>query len=206
MRMSLFGVAIGVWVAGSSAAAAPSGSATSGPATSAPAASAPATTGSATNRSAKSAPPAPPLRAPQNIKAVPATQASSELATRAARAVIAGNFVEAVSIAEAASAQEPRDPWPYYDKGDALTALGKTDGAIVAFQMAEQRFAPFDPWGRSIAIYGRAHALSEVGRCEEARAAFQEYATFVEKSDPESANMARHYATDCKSPSALTVG
>ena len=76
--------------------------------------------------------------------------------------------------------------------------MGETDGAVASLYAAEQRFSPADRWGKSIAIYGRAHAFGLAGRCVEAVQAYSDYARFVEKDDPRAAQMARSYAVDCK--------
>jgi tetratricopeptide (TPR) repeat protein len=140
------------------------------------------------------------LRAPQNVSVDPVTRQSSELASRAATAAINGQPQQALQLANQAIRADPRNPWPYYDKGMALAKLGEIDGAIAALYAAQQHFAPTDRWGKSIAIYGRAHALSQAGRCVEAVEAFAEYATFVSKNDPQAAEMARRYAANCRSP------
>ena len=142
------------------------------------------------------------LRAPQNVNAEPSTRQSAALTTQAAVADMKGNPQQARDLANQAIRADPRDPWPYYNKGMALAELGETDAAIAALFAAEKHFAPTDRWGRSVAIYGRAHALSQAGRCVEARQAFEEYASFVGKSDPQAATIARRYAVDCRSPAA----
>jgi hypothetical protein len=38
------------------------------------------------------------------------------------------------------------------------------------------------------------------GRCAEARQAYDEYASFVGKDDPQGAAIARRYAADCRAP------
>jgi tetratricopeptide (TPR) repeat protein len=140
------------------------------------------------------------LRAPQNVNAVPSNRQSSELATRSARAAMAGNPQESLALAEQAIQVSPQDPWPYYNKGMALARLGQTDAAVAALSAAQERFSAADPWGRSVAIYGRAHALAGAGRCAQASQAFEEYARFVEGRAPNSAALARRYATECGAP------
>jgi tetratricopeptide (TPR) repeat protein len=137
------------------------------------------------------------LRAPQNVHAAPWNRQSSQLATRSARAAMQGNPQESLALAQQAIQLSPQDPWPYYNKGMALARLGQTDAAVSALSAAEQRFSNADPWGRSVAIYGRAHTLAGAGRCAEARQAFEQYARFVEGPAPSSAALARRYATDC---------
>lgn len=137
------------------------------------------------------------LRAPQNVNAEPGNRQSSELGSRAASADIKGQPQQALALANQAIRADPRNPWPYYNKGMALAELGETDGAVAALFAAEQRFAPTDRWARSVAIYGRAQALSRGGRCVEAVQAYADYAQFVAKDDPRSAEMARRYAMNC---------
>jgi tetratricopeptide (TPR) repeat protein len=138
------------------------------------------------------------LQAPRNVNAEVGNRQSSALASRAATADMQGNPQQAVELANQGIRADPRNPWPHYDKGMALAEMGETDAAIAALYAAEQRFQPSDRWGRSVAIYGRAHTLSQAGRCTEGVQAFAEYANFVGKDEPQSAAMARRYAMDCK--------
>ena len=140
------------------------------------------------------------LRAPQYVQAEPSTPQSMALTTRAAMADMKGNPQQARDLANQAIRADPRDPWPYYNKGMALAQLGEIDAALAALYAAEKHFAPNDRWGRSVAIYGRAHALSQAGRCVEAVQAYAEYAAFVGKNDPAAADMARRYAVNCRTP------
>jgi tetratricopeptide (TPR) repeat protein len=145
------------------------------------------------------------LRAPQKVNAEAATKQSGALTTRAAVADMQGNPEQARDLANQAIRANPRDPWPYYNKGMALAQLGETDGALAALFAAEQHFTQADRWGRSVAIYGRAHALKTAGRCGEARQAYEEYAAFVGKEDPEGAAIARRYAADCRAAAPATA-
>jgi tetratricopeptide (TPR) repeat protein len=138
------------------------------------------------------------LRAPQNVNAVRSNRQSSELSTRSAKAAMRGNPEESLALAQQAIQVSPQDPWAHYNKGMALARLGQTDAAVSALSTAEQRFGTADAWGRSVAIYGRAHTLAGAGRCAEARQAFEQYASFVEARAPSSAALARQYATDCR--------
>jgi tetratricopeptide (TPR) repeat protein len=140
------------------------------------------------------------LRAPQSLNAVPWNRQASELASRSAKAAIEGNAQESLDLAQRAIQMSPQDPWPHYNKGMALARLGQTDAAISALSAAEARFSTVDPWGRSVAIYGRANTLAGAGRCAEARQAFEQYAAFVEQRAPDSAVLARRYATECRAP------
>ena len=142
------------------------------------------------------------LKAPQNVNAEPGNRQSSQLASRSASADMKGQPRQALELANQAIRADARNPWPYYDKGMALAELGETDGALAALYAAEQRFAPSDRWARSVAIYGRAQTLNRAGRCVEAVQAYADYAQFVGKDDPRSAEMARRYAMNCQTPGA----
>jgi tetratricopeptide (TPR) repeat protein len=137
------------------------------------------------------------LTPPHRIGAERGSRESVQLASRAAAAEIAGNSQEALRLADQAVAADVTNPWAHYDRAAALGQLGQTDRAVTAFRTAEQRFSPSDRWARSIAIYGRAHALDQARRCGDAKSAFAEYASFVEKDDPRSAALARDYAQQC---------
>jgi tetratricopeptide (TPR) repeat protein len=139
-------------------------------------------------------------RAPANVKQEPTTPRAAKLTSRAASAEMAGDPQAALKLAEHAIVANPRDPWGYYDKGGALSRLGRTDDAVAAFSAAEERYGLSDQWGRSIAIYGKAHALGEAKRCDEARREFARYAAFVRERDAKSADMAMRYSGECKSP------
>jgi hypothetical protein len=139
------------------------------------------------------------LKAPQNVNAEPSTPASAELSSRAATAEMKGDPQDSLKLADQAIRVNARDPWPYYDKGMALARVGETNGALAALLAAEQHFAPGDQWGRSVAVFGRAHTLAEAGRCDEARAAFQEYMS-IARGDPDAVALASRYSRDCRPP------
>jgi tetratricopeptide (TPR) repeat protein len=124
---------------------------------------------------------------------------SAQLGSRAAGAEMSGNPTYALTLADRAIRADPKDPWPYYDKGMALSQLGEMDAAVAAFFAAEQHFAPYDRQGRGVAVFGRAHALAGVGRCDEARQAFQEYMSLV-RGNPDAVAQAQRYSRDCRSP------
>lgn len=136
------------------------------------------------------------VHAPENVNAEPSTPRSQEMATRAAIAEMQGDPRGAIQHADRGITADPADPWPYYNKGSALTTLGQTDEAVASFAQAEQRFAPNDRWGQSVAIFGRARALSQAGRCSDARRVFNEYATLM-RDDPAAASLAHRYAGQC---------
>src|SRR6188768_4326673 len=77
------------------------------------------------------------LRAPQYVQAEPSTPQSMALTTRAAVAAMNGNPEQARNLAAQAIRADPRDPWPYYNKGMALAQLGEIDAAIAALYAAE---------------------------------------------------------------------
>jgi len=147
------------------------------------------------------APATPPaeLKAPENVHAEPSTPASAELSSRAATAEMKGDPQDSLKLADQAIRADARDPWPYYDKGMALARVGEINGAVAALLAAEQHFSPSDRWGRSVAVFGRAHTLAEAGRCDEARAAFQEYMSLV-RGDPDAVALASRYSRDCRPP------
>jgi tetratricopeptide (TPR) repeat protein len=130
----------------------------------------------------------------------PGSPRSSELSSQASEDLVRGRAAEALQAADKAIAADPRNPWGHYNKGAALTELGRTDDAVAEFTRAQQSFSTADAWGHSIAIYGRANAFAQVGRCAEAQPAFEEFATFVQSSDPRAAAMAREYAKNCNPP------
>jgi tetratricopeptide (TPR) repeat protein len=134
---------------------------------------------------------------PQNAKAEPSTPASAALSTQAARADMSGNPQQALALADRAIRADPKDPWPYYNKGMALAQVGQVDGALAAFAAAEQHFSPSDRWGRAVAVFGRAHTLAMAGRCTEARQAFDEYAA-LDPGDSNAAALGRRYSSDCQ--------
>jgi Flp pilus assembly protein TadD len=127
----------------------------------------------------------------------PGSPSSVALASKAAEALTQGNAGQALHSAEEAIQLDPRNPWAYYDKADALSMLGQVDGAVAEFRKAEKHFSATDRWGRSIAIYGRANVLNQAGRCDEAAVAFREYRNFVATEDPASGDMAQRYALNC---------
>jgi tetratricopeptide (TPR) repeat protein len=152
------------------------------------------------NSAARPKPPEP----PKNVNVEPSNTTSEELATQAANAEMGGNPQAALALAARAIEADPRDPWPHYNKAVALARLGNIDDAVKSFGAAEQRFNIADIWGRSIAIYGGAHALATAGRCAEAKREYLRYAAFINERDPYSANMAVRYANDCRAPAAVS--
>ena len=121
------------------------------------------------------------------------------LTTRAAVADMKG-------IRRRRATRQPGDPrrsarsWPHDNKGMALAELGETDGALAALFAAEQHFTPPDSWGRSVAIYGRAHTLRRRGAAPRPVRPTKNTLAFVGKDDPQAAEIARRYAADCRAP------
>jgi hypothetical protein len=99
----------------------------------------------------------------------------------------------------AALALAPRggSAWLDYNRAVAFSNLRRTDEAVAAYRAAEQEFREDQRWERSIAIYGRARALDDAARCPEAKEAYEEYASLVEATDPQGAEMAGRYARAC---------
>jgi len=129
-------------------------------------------------------------------QSAPPTKAD-ELATQSAEAELAGDHDKALRLADDAIKADPKNPWAYYDRGDALGALRRTDEAVVAFHDSERRYSEAEVWGKSIAIWGQANALGQAGRCEEASPVFERYAVLVEAVDKGAAQLARQYAKHC---------
>jgi tetratricopeptide (TPR) repeat protein len=136
------------------------------------------------------------LAAPQR-QVDPGSPQSVRIAGQSAEALVQGRHQDALRIADSALASDANNPWAHYHRGVALSELGRTDEAVSSFRAAEQTFSPADRWGKSIALYGRAHVLDQAGRCAEAKAAYEQYATYVQDSDPPAAGMARSYASAC---------
>lgn len=123
---------------------------------------------------------------------------SSRHESQAASAEIGeGKYSEALTLAEHAAAS-PNNAWAHHWRAVALHHLGRVDDAIGAFRDAEARFGDANPRGRAMSIYGRARTLDDAGRCDEAKAAYAEYAAVVRPSDPRSADLALAYAEDCR--------
>ena len=128
----------------------------------------------------------------------PGSGASSGLSSQSAEALTHGQPANALTLADKAIASDARNPWGHYDRAAALADLGRVDEAVAEYKVAQQTFSDADAWGRSLTMYGRANVLAQAGRCPEARAAYEEYATFVERTDPHGADLARRYAQECK--------
>lgn len=128
----------------------------------------------------------------------PGSPRSRDLTSQAGEALVHNDPAQALKMADQAIAADAENPWAHYDRAAALADLGRVDDAVAEFKVAQRSFSDADAWGRSIAIYGRANTLAQAGRCSEAQPAFEEYAVFVERSDPKGAEMARGYAKNCR--------
>jgi tetratricopeptide (TPR) repeat protein len=120
-----------------------------------------------------------------------------KLASESAEAELAGDHDKALRLADDAIKIDPKNPWAYYARGDALGAVHKVDDAIVAFREAERRYSEAEVWGKSIAIWGQAHLLDQAGRCQDASPIFERYAILVATVDKGAAELARLYAKHC---------
>ncbi len=141
-----------------------------------------------------------PRRTPAPPQLTSAAYATSYRDSEAsAQAITTGAYPRALTLADQALAASPNNAWAHYDRAVALHHLGQIDESVKAYDEAERRFvATKDVVGRGLAVYGRAHTLAAAGRCTDANAAYAEYASLVQKSDPKGADMAREYARSCK--------
>lgn len=128
---------------------------------------------------------------------------STRLAEEAAGAVRGGGAERALALADRAVAISPASGLARYDRAVALQQLGRADAAVEDYREAERRFGLNDAKGKSIAIYGRARALADAGRCAEAHVAYQELADFVRFVDPRAADLALEYAKNCRQNSSV---
>lgn len=129
--------------------------------------------------------------APLKQSAPPST--ADGLASRSVQTELAGDHEKALQLANDAIKADPNNPWGRYAGGDALGSLQRIDDAVSAFREAEDHFSDAEIWGKSIAIWGQANALRQVGRCPDAAPIYERYATFVEKLDKDAAGLARKY-------------
>jgi tetratricopeptide (TPR) repeat protein len=104
------------------------------------------------------------------------------------------------SVGTLTSAEVARDDgWSRYQHAVELQRQGRIDVALATYREAEQLFEKSgDRHGHAVAIYGRAHALDEVGRCDEAGEAYRDYAHFVEPNDKRASTLALGYAHECQ--------
>jgi tetratricopeptide (TPR) repeat protein len=133
--------------------------------------------------------------APLKQSVAPST--ADDLASRSVQTELTGDHQKALQIADDAIKTDPSNPWGRYAKGDALGSLQRVDDAAAAFREAEQHFTDAEVWGKSIAIWGQANALRQVGRCQDASPIYERYASFVEKLDKDAAALARKFEKYC---------
>jgi Flp pilus assembly protein TadD len=125
-----------------------------------------------------------------------ASLTSAEYAESAQGALHRGAYDQAVARADRAVLLDPNDPSAHLTRASALAGAGETNEALRAYARAEELYQN-DVHGRSLAVYGRARALDAARRCDEARAAYDQYAALVRAFDEASATMATEYATNC---------
>jgi tetratricopeptide (TPR) repeat protein len=140
---------------------------------------------------------APPLQ-------VTSADLSAGYAERSVESEIGGSYAAALTLADRAVEAAPDNAWARYDRAVALHHLLQTDRAVAAYREAEAHFGD-SLWGKSLAIYGRARALDDAGRCNEAKMAYGEFASLVQSSDAKAADMARSYASLCRADKTVRV-
>jgi tetratricopeptide (TPR) repeat protein len=120
--------------------------------------------------------------------------AMTELAT----AVITHEYERALEASEHVAKPARASGWVDYNRAVALAGLGRIEEALAAYRAAEERFGSAEPEHRAIAIYGRARALDQSGRCAEARRVYAEYADLVRQWSPADAARAEKIARACR--------
>jgi tetratricopeptide (TPR) repeat protein len=144
-----------------------------------------------------------PAAADWDLLATPAGRRATQASTASARALAEGDFEQALQMAERAAHFEPRYGWAHYNRAAALAGLGRAEEAFVAYQQAVA-LLPDLPWGRSVALYGYAHAMNSEGRCDEALAIYRAYARFMkhlgDSQDVADARTALRVAAACETP------
>lgn len=143
-------------------------------------------------------------RTAQSVR-ITSAELSTEYGEEATESAIRGNYARALVLADRAVALSPGNAWPHYDRAVALHHLRRTEDAVAAYRDAARKFGDGAVWAKSIAIYGSARALDDAGRCVEAKAAYAEFAAFVQGSDPRGAEMARTYAAACQPARSVDV-
>jgi tetratricopeptide (TPR) repeat protein len=142
------------------------------------------------------------LQAPGDSRLSPEARAPAPIVDRrtsdAVEALCARDYQRVLALSESPSSA-PTAAWLDYDRAAAFTGLARTDEAVETFRRAELRFGEEnDLLGTSVAIWGRARALDEAGRCDEARRAYAQYEALERMRDPRAAEMAAAYSGACK--------
>lgn len=118
-------------------------------------------------------------------------------AEAAAEELALGKYAEALGRADNALKLAPDNPWALYQRAAALHHLGRSEAAVEAYHKAAVRFGD-DEHGKSLALYGRARTFDDIGQCDEAKRAYDQYAALVRPRDPDAANMAVAYGKACR--------
>jgi Flp pilus assembly protein TadD len=116
-----------------------------------------------------------------------------------ADALARGDHRLALDLAQQALRKHPNDGSLLYDQGAALARLGQLDEAVAVLQRAQAAFPADQPWGRALAAYRRGLVLQELGRCDDARVAFESYQTLMNELDATLARQALSIADQCPS-------
>ncbi len=135
-----------------------------------------------------------------DVHATKAQREGARAASDAAQALIQGDFAGAISIADKSIAAYANGGWAHYVRGEALVRTNKLDDGIAELRLAEHAFPPAERWSKSVAIWGRANAYYQLGRCTEAKTAFNEYIAFVRSEDKNAVEMAQTHIEGCKGP------
>jgi hypothetical protein len=127
--------------------------------------------------------------------------------TLVAEALMAGDARRALDTAtrEEQGVRDPQQRAAFdMSRGAALTALGRVDEALSAFDAALPEFGAGTDGReeRARALYGKARALVAGARCKEAQRAFYAYAAFVRPFASADAKLAEKYALQCAGPGA----
>lgn len=125
---------------------------------------------------------------------------AARVASEAAQALTQGDFAGAISLADKSIAVDANTAWAHYVRGESLVRTSKVDDAIAELRIAESAFPANERWSKSIAIWARANAYYQLGRCTEAKTAFNEYIAFVRADDKNAVEMAQTHIDGCKGP------
>jgi tetratricopeptide (TPR) repeat protein len=125
---------------------------------------------------------------------------AARTASEAGELLVRGDLQGALDMATRALTLNASDPWGHYVRGVSLAHLGRLDEALAELRAAEQAFPREEKWSRATAIWGRANALYQAGRCADAKLAFTEYLKYASKDDPAGAALAQKESDGCKEP------